>query len=80
MLSDAEIVRRLTTIRHSSRAARYGRRITSINSIATAAGIARETVHRIINGASIGPRARAELSRSLTCDAITGARSSGHRS
>ena len=77
MLSDYDIRRRILAIRHSSRTARYGRHIPSMNALAKAAGIARETLHRIVNGAPIGPRARAGLSRALTFDAMTGERNAG---
>jgi hypothetical protein len=78
MLSDAEIVRQLTVIRHSPRAARYGRRITSINAIAVHAGVSTEYLYRIIRGERIGPHARVKLSRTLSCEPLSGARTAGH--
>lgn len=76
-LSDEEIIRRLRVIRHSSRSARYGRHILSMNAIAVAAGLARERLHRVVNGEPIGRKYRTELSRVLTCDEIVGERTGG---
>jgi hypothetical protein len=76
---DEAIRRWIQVVRHSSRAARYGRRITSINAVAQAAGLSRKHLYRIANGEPIGPRARAELSRVLTCDTMNGERTAGQR-
>lgn len=77
MLSDEEIVRQLTVIRHSSRAARYGRHIASINGIAVAASVSTEYLYRIIRGERIGPHARVKLSQALSCEQIASVRSPG---
>jgi hypothetical protein len=65
MLSDAEIIRRLRIIRHSSTFERNARRAPSINGTANAAGVSREYLHQIINGKPIGRYARPKLSRVL---------------
>ena len=66
ILTDDEIVRRLKLIRYSPAAARLGRKATSINALAKAAGLTREHLHRVANGLPIGPRTRQELSRVLS--------------
>ena len=76
MLSKAEIVQRLRIIRHSPRRERNARRAVSMNGTATAAGISREHLHRIVNGTrSPSLQLQAELSRVLTCDQNERARS-----
>jgi hypothetical protein len=77
MLTDDEIRRRLREIRFSPVADRYARRAPSMNGIAKAAGVARENLHRIVNGATIWPGQREKLSRFFSCDPLTGERSRG---
>lgn len=73
-LTDAEIVRRLQAIRYSPAAARQGRRITSIASIAKQASLTPEQVNRIAAGTSgMSPRSRYELGRVLSQDTVNGA-------
>jgi hypothetical protein len=68
-LTDAEIIRALRIIRHSSRSQRNGRHIQSINAVAQAAGLSRMQCYRISNGQPIGPKARTGLS--LVLRAVT---------
>ena len=79
MLSDAEIVRRLRIIKHSPQHDRCARRTPSLNAIANAVSITRMQIYRIIRGDPLGPRSRSELNRVMTCNEMTGARSSVHR-
>jgi hypothetical protein len=72
MLSDAEIIRRLRTIRHSPSRERYARRAPSINGIAKAAGISREYLFRLLKGEPIGSPAREKLSLVLTSERMNG--------
>lgn len=65
MLSDEEIVRRLTIIRFSPTSERNARRAPSINGTATEAGLSRQSLFRIINGTKFGKHARTALSRVL---------------
>jgi hypothetical protein len=68
-LPDEDILRRLRTIRHSSKHERNARRALSINAVATASGLCREYLHRLANGSErLGPRSRRELSRVLADD------------
>ena len=78
MLSDAEIIRRLTIIRRSSRYERYARRIPPLNALAFAAGLSPRQLFRISNGRGLGPKSRSALSHAMTCDTLTGARTEGH--
>lgn len=64
MLSDAEIVRRLSIIRHSSRAARYGGYLPSISGVASRAGITQQAIYQILKTGSLGVSA-ARLSAAL---------------
>lgn len=68
MLSDAEILRRLREIRHSSRTERYARRAVSMNAIAQSADLSRCHLHDIAAGRRpLGPISRHALSQALTC-------------
>jgi hypothetical protein len=76
-LPDEEIRRLIRCIRHSSQSDRYGRRTQSINAVAQAAGLSRKQLYRIAAGEPLGPRARMELSRVLSCDVMMGERAGG---
>jgi hypothetical protein len=79
MLTDDEIRRKLITIRHSSVSERCARRTTSLRSVSAAAGLSSRQLYRIVVGLPIGDRARAELSRVLTYDTMTGDRAGDRR-
>jgi hypothetical protein len=65
-MSDEEIVRRLKVIRHSPDSLRNGRKIPSINGIATAVGLSRDYIYKIASGLRTpGPNAAAALSSVL---------------
>jgi hypothetical protein len=66
LLADDEIIKRLRTIRFSSRSERCARRLVSVSSIATVSGLSRRYLYRIALGERPGPRSAAILSRVLS--------------
>ena len=68
MLSDAEIVRRLRAIRFSPTHLRNARRAPSMNGLATKAGLTREWLFQLTNGAPMGNKARSRLTMALTSE------------
>jgi hypothetical protein len=77
LLDDAEIIRRLRTIKQSPQFDRLTRQAPTINGIARLSGVARRQIYQIIDGQGrLGPKSRARLSKVLTCGYVCGARSS----
>ena len=60
-LSDAEIIRRLRAVRHSSRIKRNARRAPSINALADQAGLTRAMLYEILKTGRLGPKSRKGL-------------------
>ena len=66
LLSREEILRRLRTIRFSSRRERLARRALSLNHVAVEAGLTREYLHMLASGKRrIGSGAQTAISRAL---------------
>jgi hypothetical protein len=64
-LSDAEILRRLRTIRHSSKHERNARRALSINAVATMTGLTRAALYEVLRTGRLGRLSRPALSKAL---------------
>jgi hypothetical protein len=79
MLTDAEIFRRLRTIKHSSPTERNARRAPSIHGLAQHAGLTTAAIYQVLKKGSLGRVSRPALALALeTYQHVHRARSSGH--
>jgi hypothetical protein len=64
-MTAAEVVRQLRIIRHSAQAARIGRRVPGIRTVARAAGLSFRTVYSIVQTGHITSDQAMALARAL---------------
>jgi hypothetical protein len=67
LLDDAEIIRRIRSLKQSDRLARNARLLPGFHTLARLSGLRRETLYMMADGTrGIGPRSRAKLQKALT--------------